>query len=142
MGTFGTGMNGTGMNNRLRANIFERDRFRCRGCAKPGEDIHHIVFRSQGGTDDPSNLVSLCRLCHNRAHGVGANQLAAWVLQAMVTYDKFRVCCGIWKFFATKRNCLTCDLRTADYQCLILNQPVDQLDGCESWALRGLNVQC
>jgi len=130
------------MNNRLRANIFERDRFRCRGCAKSADEIHHMVFRSQGGSDDPSNLVAVCRNCHEQAHGRRGGKLPAWVLQAMVIYDKFRVCCGIWKFFAMKRNCLTCDLRSADYQCLILNKPVLQLDGCDSWALRSLSIQC
>ncbi|MFW5876123.1 MAG: HNH endonuclease [Myxococcota bacterium] len=25
---------------------------------------HHLVFRSQGGTDDPSNVVGLCSCCH------------------------------------------------------------------------------
>lgn len=127
---------------RLRADIFERDRFRCRGCAKQAEDIHHIIFRSQGGTDDPLNLVALCRNCHEQAHGLRGAVLPAWVLQAMVLYDKFRVCCGIWKFFVEQRNCVTCELRSADYQCLILNKPVDQLDGCDSWALRSLSYQC
>ena len=130
------------MDNRLRADIFERDRFRCRGCAKPAEEVHHMIYRSQGGTDDPDNLVSLCRFCHQQAHGLHNAKLPAWVLQAMVEYDKFRVCCGIWKFFIAKRNCLTCDLRSADYTCLITNEPVDKLHGCESWALRGLDVQC
>lgn len=60
----------------------------------------------------------------------------------MVIYDKFRVCCGIWKFFVEKGNCLTCELRSADYQCLILNKPVTELDGCDSYALRSLSVQC
>jgi hypothetical protein len=127
---------------KVRVNIFERDRFRCRGCAKPAADIHHIIFRSQGGTDDLSNLVALCRSCHEQAHGRVGTKLAAWVLQAMVAYDKFRVCCGVWKFFAAKRNCLTCELRTVDYQCLILNVPVTQMDGCDSWALRSLSIQC
>lgn len=128
--------------NRQRANVFERDRFRCRGCAKPAEDIHHIVFRSQGGSDDLVNLVALCRNCHDQAHGKRGNGLPAWVLRAMVVYDKFRVCCGIWRYFTDQRHCLTCELRSADYQCLILNKPVKELDGCESWCLRSVSVQC
>jgi hypothetical protein len=31
-------------------------------------DLHHIVYRSQGGTDDINNIVALCRDCHNLAH--------------------------------------------------------------------------
>lgn len=31
-------------------------------------EYHHVIFRSQGGTDDTSNVVWLCRRCHNRVH--------------------------------------------------------------------------
>ncbi|WP_375144268.1 HNH endonuclease [Pseudoalteromonas sp. HL-AS2] len=30
--------------------------------------VHHKVFRSQGGTDAPSNLIALCETCHNDLH--------------------------------------------------------------------------
>jgi len=35
----------------------------------PATDIHHILFKSQGGTDEIGNLVALCRECHDVAHG-------------------------------------------------------------------------
>ena len=35
----------------------------------PASDIHHIIFKSQGGKDEISNLVALCRECHDVAHG-------------------------------------------------------------------------
>jgi 5-methylcytosine-specific restriction endonuclease McrA len=31
-------------------------------------DPHHILRRSQGGTDDQANLVSLHRICHSYVH--------------------------------------------------------------------------
>lgn len=31
-------------------------------------DKHHIIFRSQGGTDSPFNLADLCRPCHFSIH--------------------------------------------------------------------------
>ena len=32
-------------------------------------NIHHIVFRSHGGSDDYENLIALCQDgCHRRAH--------------------------------------------------------------------------
>ena len=130
------------MDNKLRAKVFERDRFRCRGCAKQAEEVHHIIFRSQGGTDEMSNLVAICRDCHDMAHGKRSGVLPAWVLQAMIHYDKFRVCCGIWEFFAQKRNCITCEIRSADYVCLLTNEKVEPSDGCESWGLRTLRVHC
>jgi len=46
--------------------IYLRDRFRCQSptCHSRNCTPHHIVFRSQGGGEDPSNLVSLCNTCH------------------------------------------------------------------------------
>jgi 5-methylcytosine-specific restriction endonuclease McrA len=32
--------------------------------------IHHIVFKSQGGSDVDDNLICICLPCHNRAHGL------------------------------------------------------------------------
>ena len=29
---------------------------------------HHVIFRSQGGGKEDDNLITLCRLDHNRAH--------------------------------------------------------------------------
>lgn len=34
--------------------------------AVPATDVDHIVPRSQGGTDDESNLQTLCHACHSR----------------------------------------------------------------------------
>ena len=34
-----------------------------------GLQIHHVVRRSQGGTDFPHNLITLCWRCHAAAHG-------------------------------------------------------------------------
>ena len=31
---------------------------------------HHEVLRSQGGGDEPENLVLLCRSCHSKRHGI------------------------------------------------------------------------
>ena len=30
--------------------------------------VHHILFRSNGGTDSPDNLIVLCEVCHNELH--------------------------------------------------------------------------
>jgi 5-methylcytosine-specific restriction endonuclease McrA len=47
------------------------DYIACEYCRKTAVDIHHIIFKSQGGTDEPKNLIGLCRKCHQRAHGIG-----------------------------------------------------------------------
>jgi len=33
-----------------------------------GFHIHHIQSRQGGGSDDPSNLMTLCRYCHEQVH--------------------------------------------------------------------------
>ena len=38
----------------------------CRVCGRPDSHVDHIVARKQGGTDDHSNLQTLCASCHSR----------------------------------------------------------------------------
>lgn len=40
--------------------------------ANPPSDPHHIVSKGAGGSDDLSNLVSLCRRDHSRCHALGS----------------------------------------------------------------------
>jgi 5-methylcytosine-specific restriction endonuclease McrA len=56
--------------NTVQAKVVKRDKGLCQvpGCSRPAAHAHHIVHRSQGGSDDPSNLVSLCAAHH--LHGV------------------------------------------------------------------------
>jgi len=65
---------------KLRDSILERDRGKCVNCGatwgnkyKNGKEIvlhvHHIVPRELGGRDSNENLVTLCDLCHAKAHG-------------------------------------------------------------------------
>jgi hypothetical protein len=52
--------------------VRERDLGQCQvpGCSHRAVHSHHIVLRSQGGSDDPSNLVALCAFHHLRCiHG-------------------------------------------------------------------------
>lgn len=56
--------------NKLRWEVLTRDQFtcyRCDKCSQKGRGLtpHHIIPRSQGGLDDPDNLITLCDPCHN-----------------------------------------------------------------------------
>lgn len=50
--------------------ILHRDNYTCQVCGKKHIrlEVHHIVFRSQGGTDDENNLITLCEDCHAGIH--------------------------------------------------------------------------
>lgn len=55
----------------LRRLVHERDGDACVLCGWPYDlDCHHVVFRSGGGEDVSTNLITLCRKCHSiYAHG-------------------------------------------------------------------------
>jgi 5-methylcytosine-specific restriction protein A len=36
------------------------------GCGSPAAMVHHIVPLSEGGTNEPENLASMCYFCHNK----------------------------------------------------------------------------
>lgn len=53
----------------VRQAIFQADGYSCRLCGTPYIlHIHHIKYRSEGGTHDPENLVVLCMACHELVH--------------------------------------------------------------------------
>jgi hypothetical protein len=54
----------------IRRGVLQRDSFRCQGCGLAGTraDVHHIVPVDAGRSDDPSNLITLCRDCHTKIH--------------------------------------------------------------------------
>jgi len=61
---------------KLRLSILKRDMYLCQACNRDGRltplglqpydhAVDHIVAKSKGGDDEPSNLESLCRDCHD-----------------------------------------------------------------------------
>lgn len=57
----------------IKAYVLHRDDYRCQHKAKGTKHskqlhVHHVVYRSQGGTDEPGNLLTLCRGCHDALH--------------------------------------------------------------------------
>lgn len=58
---------------RSRLWCFDRAQGRCEArvsddCTGRAEHAHHRLMRSQGGSDDPSNLAALCGACHAFVH--------------------------------------------------------------------------
>ena len=61
--------------------IHIRDNFTCLHCGKkedpnnPTFQIHHLIFKCLGGSNDPSNLILVCPECHKyHFHGLGYPQ--------------------------------------------------------------------
>ena len=52
----------------IRMRVLERAGWRCQACGlRRRLDIHHVVKRSQGGSDfDLNQLAALCRWCHDQ----------------------------------------------------------------------------
>ena len=50
--------------------VLHRDNYTCQCCGKKHTrlEVHHIIFRSMGGTDDERNLITLCEKCHKAIH--------------------------------------------------------------------------
>ena len=50
--------------------ILHRDQYKCQLCNMKNTklEVHHIIYRSKGGTDDENNLITLCSSCHNKIH--------------------------------------------------------------------------
>lgn len=55
-----------------KAMVLNRDNYTCQYCKGKHKDskleIHHIVFRSKHGSDEESNLITLCHTCHKALH--------------------------------------------------------------------------
>jgi hypothetical protein len=50
--------------------VLDRDKHACRIC-KSGKvrlEVHHILEKKNGGTDVPTNLITLCSDCHSKIH--------------------------------------------------------------------------
>jgi hypothetical protein len=47
----------------------DRDSVLCEVCGACQCQIHHINFKSQMGKNDIGNLIALCCICHDTAHG-------------------------------------------------------------------------
>ena len=55
-----------------KATVLNRDNYTCQHCKGKSKnnklEVHHIIFRSQGGSDDENNLIVLCKSCHDKLH--------------------------------------------------------------------------
>lgn len=55
----------------VKSAVLTRDDYTCQICGEKDTrlEVHHIQFRSKGGSDRMENLVTLCYDCHSKVHG-------------------------------------------------------------------------
>ena len=55
-----------------KAKVLNRDSYTCQCCRGKRKDskleVHHIVYRSKGGSNEEDNLITLCHTCHSALH--------------------------------------------------------------------------
>jgi hypothetical protein len=55
-----------------KASVLTRDGYTCQQCKGKSKDkrleVHHLVFRSQNGSDEEAYLLTLCKTCHDGLH--------------------------------------------------------------------------
>ena len=77
--------------NTYRENLLRRDNYTCQKCGTPhmminehgikipvsdgNLQVHHIVPRAKGGSDNPDNLITWCKKCHDSYHLEHNNRL-------------------------------------------------------------------
>jgi 5-methylcytosine-specific restriction endonuclease McrA len=75
----------------IRSGVIERDGGRCRICGKDLStvpswltEVHHVRPKAEGGLDLPSNLITLCVMCHKR---ITAEALLSEVMPLSIAED-------------------------------------------------------
>lgn len=119
--------------------VRERDYHACRLCSRVSSqlEVHHIVFRSQGGGEEPENLITLCKDHHLDAHGTRrpGSVIPAWLFQFMLDWHVFGMAAA-QRLLIAQPTCRTCEYRRGDWTCAVWdNQECHPRYGCNAWKL-------
>ncbi|MFX0065655.1 MAG: RNA-guided endonuclease IscB [Candidatus Hermodarchaeota archaeon] len=72
----------------IKAYVRARDKHTCQLCQGKSHDprleCHHIVPKKDGGTDIPTNLIVLCKECHDQVHN-GAKTLSTRIIKTIIS---------------------------------------------------------
>ena len=56
----------------IKSYVLHHDNYTCQHCKGKSKDnrleVHHIIYRSNGGSDNQENLTTLCKSCHDKVH--------------------------------------------------------------------------
>ena len=77
---------------RARYAVYASDGNRCLCCGASGDDVvlslDHVVCDVRGGTDEPSNLVTLCVSCNSRRRDLTIPGFGRWLVEAGMMTDE------------------------------------------------------
>lgn len=67
--------------------VFARDNYTCQVCGKQNKILrtHHIVYKSEGGTNRADNLITVCNDCHTYENHQPGHILYEWFIQRKET---------------------------------------------------------
>lgn len=68
--------------------VFDRDNYTCQVCKKSNNKIlqtHHIIYKSNGGTNRAENLITICSECHTSNNHKEGNILWKWQIEKKKT---------------------------------------------------------
>lgn len=60
-----------------RAHALDRTDGFCQFCGEPAENVHHVQYPKQLGTEHPNSLIPVCKRCHEISHGIQQMQVIA-----------------------------------------------------------------
>ena len=72
----------------VRYYVFARDNYTCQVCKKSKDKIlqtHHILYVSKGGSNKPSNLITVCTDCHTNLNHKKGGILYRWMMDKKKT---------------------------------------------------------
>ena len=68
-----------------KAMVLARDEYTCQLCKGKHKDskleVHHIIYRRNGGSDEAENLITLCHTCHKNLHADNSKKLDKKILK-------------------------------------------------------------
>lgn len=73
-----------------KAMVLNRDNYTCQYCKGKHKDskleVHHIIYRSNGGSNEESNLITLCHTCHQDVHSGKINLKTSGKIKGTLKY--------------------------------------------------------
>ena len=74
----------------LKAYVLHRDQYKCQQCGtqKGKLHVHHLIYKSQGGTDEPGNLITLCEKDHKALHAGELNNISEKLTKKITKKNK------------------------------------------------------